>query len=121
MAITCGTIQTFPVPNYIGETALYSNIFNYTSVLSKISFCKSDSHPLQVTVPSAALEQFIMGAVNTSGDAEIAHLEVLHRERQRNLSDLKPLLGSHAEFSFELVVGHVLRPVVGLCALAPAA
>jgi hypothetical protein len=66
-----------------------------TSVLSRISFCKSDSHPLQDTAPCVAVAvavavavvvvvvvvvQFMMGAVKTSGDAEMAHLRRVRNE-----------------------------------------
>jgi hypothetical protein len=47
-----------------------------TSVLRRISFCKSDNQPLQDTAPSSSEEQFIMGAVKMRGEAEIAHLRV---------------------------------------------
>jgi hypothetical protein len=33
-----------------------------------------ESQPLQETAPSAAVLQFMIGAVKTRGDAEIAHL-----------------------------------------------
>jgi hypothetical protein len=45
-----------------------------TSVLRRISFCRSDNHPLQHTAPPSSAEQFMMGAVNMRGEAEIAHL-----------------------------------------------
>jgi hypothetical protein len=59
-------------------------------VLSRISFCKSDSHPLQDTAPCAvvvvvvavavAVVQFMMGAVKTRGDADMAHLQRMRNE-----------------------------------------
>jgi hypothetical protein len=68
-----------------------------------------------------------MGAVKTRGDAEMAHLMVvlwgkggggeLAQFWRRHVWQACP----HAELSFELVVSHVLRPVISFGTLAPAA